>query len=85
MINPGFLRIAALASLLTACSNLTVENYDKLKVGMSYEEVSSILGSPSKCDDVIGIKSCQWGDENRNITVNFVGGKVVLTGAQNIR
>ena len=74
----------ALLLLLTGCSKLTVANYDKLKSGQSYDEVTSILGAPTACDEVLGIKNCSWGNEQRKITVNFVGGKVVLTSAENI-
>ncbi|MBT8448756.1 MAG: outer membrane protein assembly factor BamE [Gammaproteobacteria bacterium] len=63
--------------LLTACSKLSNENYDKLKAGMSQEEVQSILGSPSACTDSIATK-CTWGDENgKHISVSFVADKAV--------
>ncbi len=75
----------ALSFLLLGCNKLTVENYDKLKSGLTYEEVVSILGSPAACDEVLGIKSCRWGDDKRKIIVNFVSGKVILTSAENIR
>ena len=58
--------------LLTACSKLTTENYDKLKAGMSQEEVEAILGSPDACSDSMTSK-CIWGDENgKHIRVRFV-------------
>ena len=74
-----------LAVLLAACSKLTVENYDKLKVGMPYTEVKQLLGPPERCSDVLGMKSCTWGDEKRHITVNFIGDQVVIFNAENIR
>lgn len=76
--------LLALPLLLMGCSKLSVANYDRLKTGLSYAEVVNILGSPAACDEVLGIKSCRWGDEQRHIVVNFVGGKVVLTAAENI-
>lgn len=74
-----------LAVLLAACGKLTVENYDKLKVGMPYTEVKQLLGAPEGCSDVLGVKSCTWGDEKRHITVNFIGDQVVIFNAENIR
>jgi hypothetical protein len=63
---------------LVGCSKLNRENYDKIKVGMEYREVVSIIGKPDKCDDTIGVKNCIWGNENKNITINFVAGRVVV-------
>ena len=33
---------------LFGCSKLNRENYDKIKVGMDYQEVVSIIGEPDK-------------------------------------
>lgn len=46
--------LAAVALTAAGCSKLTPENYAKLKVGMSYNEVTAILGGPSSCDDTAG-------------------------------
>jgi outer membrane protein assembly factor BamE (lipoprotein component of BamABCDE complex) len=78
--------LAAVAAVATAgCSQLTAENYAKVKVGMSYGEVTSILGAPASCDEAAGFRSCRWGDEKRHATVRFAGDKVVLHTATNIR
>jgi len=79
--------VVALAVGLVAagCSKLTPENYAKLKPGLTYGEVTAILGSPSRCDDLLGFKSCRWGDDSRNITVRFAGDQVVLYSAENVR
>jgi hypothetical protein len=74
----------SLLLLLAACSKLSVENYDKLKVGMPYAEVTQLLGAPAQCDDVLGVKHCRWGDEKRHIDVNFIGGQALLFSAENI-
>jgi len=47
--------------------------------------VKSILGEPARCDDLVGFKSCRWGDESRNITVRFAGDRVVVYSAENVR
>lgn len=68
-----------------ACSKLTLENYDKIEAGMSYEEVVALIGSPTECGDVLGVRSCTWGDETRFASVSFVGGKVVLFVSSNLK
>ena len=77
--------ILTLAILLAACGKLSVENYDKLKIGMPYTEVKQILGPPEHCSDVLGVKSCTWGDDKRYINVNFLGDQVIIFNAENIR
>lgn len=71
--------------LLAACSKLTLENYDKIKSGMTYAEVKTLLGAPENCNDVIGVKTCRWGDEKRSVSVSFIGDKVFLFSAENLR
>jgi hypothetical protein len=70
--------------VLLGCSRLTLDNYNKITVGMPYDEVTQLLGSPDQCDDVMGVRSCQWGDEKRSIHVNFVAGKVLLFSSRNL-
>ena len=72
--------------LLAACgSQLNMENYNKLKVGQPYDEVKKVLGDPGRCDETLGVRTCLWGDEQRNISVNFVAGQVMLLSAKNIK
>jgi hypothetical protein len=73
------------ATLASACTRLTAENYAKIRIGMSFDEVKAILGTPDRCSDVLGAKSCVWGDETRNIKVNFIGDQAVLFTAENLR
>ena len=74
------------AVLLPGCSGKTsLENYNRLKVGQSYEEVKLILGDPARCDEALGVRSCTWGDEQRGINVAFVGGQVLLLSARNLK
>lgn len=84
---PTLRRMGLLVSicLLAACSKVTAENYARLKAGMEYKEVTSILGNPASCDDVIGFKSCKWGDEKSHITVRFAGDAVIMSSAENLR
>jgi outer membrane protein assembly factor BamE (lipoprotein component of BamABCDE complex) len=77
---------AALAGFAAAgCCKLTPENYAKLKPGLSYAEVKTILGDPVRCDDLMGFKSCRWGDDSRSITVRFAGDQILLYSAENVR
>jgi len=71
--------------LLASCSKVTAENYAKVKSGMEYKEVTSILGNPASCDDVVGFKSCKWGDEKSHITVRFAGDAVIMHSAESLR
>jgi hypothetical protein len=70
---------------LLACSKLTLQNYDKIAAGMSYEDVTGLIGEPAKCDDVMGIRNCTWGDEKRSVNVSFIGGKVLLFASRNLK
>lgn len=80
----GALALMLIAALL-GCSKLSTENYDKLKMGMSFAEVRTLLGDPTRCDDLMTVRSCTWGDENRHVNVSFVADQVVLFNATNLR
>ena len=67
-----------LSIILFGCSKLKRENYDKIKVGMDYQQVVSIIGAPDKCDAIMGAKNCVWGNENKNVMINFIGEKVFV-------
>ena len=78
--------ILAISSfLLSACGNrVSLDNYNKLRAGQSYDEVKKIAGEPAHCDELLGIRSCVWGDEKRGFNVNFVSDKVLLLSAHNL-
>jgi hypothetical protein len=76
---------ACCMAVLHGCSRLTVENFDRIKVGMAYTEVTAILGDPARCSEALTVRSCVWGDEKKHIDINFVGEKVLLKSAENIR
>lgn len=59
------------------CSKVTVENYDKIDLGMEYQQVLDIIGEPDTCDAGMGTKKCVWGDKEKNITITFVADKVI--------
>ena len=71
--------------VMLGCSKVTLENYNKISVGMSYDEVTQLIGPPDECDDVMGVRNCRWGDEKRSINVSFVGSKVLLFASSNLQ
>lgn len=77
--------ILMLCFQLTACSNLTQDNYDKIKMGMSFQEVEKLLGSGATCDSVMGMKSCAWGDKDRYVKIQFMADKVVIHAAKGLK
>ena len=89
MLSRNVLRMAGfvlLGCLLAACgSPLTMDNYNKLKVGQSYEDVKKIIGEPARCDEMIGILTCVWGDEQKGISIGFAVGQVMLLSAKNLK
>jgi len=78
--------VAALClSLLSGCSRLTAENYNKLRIGMSYDNVANIIGNPSGCDDVMTVKRCTWRTGERSITIGFISNQAVWLNSENLR
>ena len=76
----GFRRLlfALMVLLISGCGKLTMENYSKLQIGMRYKEVVSLIGSPDKCSDVMGLRNCEWGNERKSVNVTFAGDKVLF-------
>ncbi|MFA5170109.1 MAG: hypothetical protein WC426_00975 [Sulfuriferula sp.] len=84
----GLIKWAALLPvlLLWGCnSQLTLENYNKITMGMSYTEVTTLIGKPEKCDDIMGIRTCHWGDDKGGVNVSFAANKAMLFSAENLR
>ncbi len=68
--------------LLAACSKVTQENFAKVQDGMTEQEVTAILGSPteSSSGSILGISgtSSKWVAGDAAILIRFVNGKVAL-------
>lgn len=77
--------IVLTAIVIAACSKVTIENYNRLEVGMRYDEVTRLLGKPTRCTDVLTLRTCMWGDERRLINVGFIADQVVFFNAENIK
>ena len=75
-----------------SCIELAAAGYELLIVdnfSNSHPEVihrmTEIIGKPTSCDDVVGVKSCRWSEGKISVSVNFVGDQVILHTAENIR
>ncbi|MCU0604857.1 MAG: outer membrane protein assembly factor BamE [Desulfobacterales bacterium] len=77
--------ILSLSFLLVGCDRLTQESYEKIKVGMSVQEVEKLLGSNPSCDSAVGMKSCTWGTADKHVKVRFVADKVALYSAKGLK
>lgn len=79
------LLLLSLCFLVVSCSSLTQQNYEKIKVGMSYQEVEKILGANPTCDSAVGVKNCTWGTAEQHVKVQFVADKVALHSAKGLK
>lgn len=84
-LRPFTIVLTVFAIVIAACSKVTIENYNRLEVGMRYDEVTRLLGKPTRCTDVLTLRTCTWGDERRFINVGFVADQVVFFNAENIK
>ena len=72
--------------MLSSCSKLNMENYDKLETGMKFDEVTGIIGSADSCDEKLGARSCIWGDlEGSYIKAKFLGETAVAFSHKNLK
>jgi hypothetical protein len=78
------LLIVGLLAFWGCSRKVNQENYKKIKIGMSYEEVTAIVGEPVACESVLGVQSCDWGDETRAINIKFAADNVVFRSAKGL-
>ncbi|MCE5364063.1 outer membrane protein assembly factor BamE domain-containing protein [Pseudomonas anguilliseptica] len=82
------LRVVALLAgclLLVACNKVNQDNYAQLKPGMSKDEVERLLGGPDECAGALGMSSCTWGNEQRFISVQYAGDKVLMFSGKGLK
>ncbi|MCP4060045.1 MAG: DUF3862 domain-containing protein [Pseudoalteromonas sp.] len=72
------LLIIAATLSLAACSKVSLENYEKIEVGMDKAEVEAILGTADNCEEKTLHTNCVWGDESKNIEITLVSDKVTI-------
>lgn len=69
-------------SALIACSQVNQANFDKIKTGMTMQQVTQILGQPSDIEsvDFAGISgtSATWKTKDTNIIVQFISNAVKI-------
>jgi hypothetical protein len=70
--------------IFLGCSKITQENYNKLKIGMEYNEVLKILGKPDHCESVLSMKNCIWEESSKSITIKIIADKVVFLSSHGI-
>jgi hypothetical protein len=70
--------------ILLGCSKINKENYDKLKVGLEYEEVLKIIGKPDECESTLNMKNCIWEEPSKSIKIIIVADKVFFLSSQGI-
>ena len=70
--------------ILLSCSKINQENYDRLELGMDYDEVLKILGEPDNCMSILNMRNCNWEEPSKNITIKIVANKVVFLSSHGI-
>ena len=74
---------ALLGAGLTGCaaSKVNKDNFDKIRLGMTQEEVQGLLGPPTEASGVelpiFSGTASKWVQGDTTITIQFVNGKVV--------
>ena len=74
---------ALLGAGLTGCaaSKVNKDNFDKIRIGMTQEEVQGLLGPPTEATGleipVFSGTTAKWVQGDATITIQFVNGKVV--------
>ena len=71
-----------LCMVLFACSKLTQENFDQIKLGMTMKQVITILGNPTNIEKInianISGVSATWKDEKGQIDIQFLNERVTV-------
>jgi len=70
--------------IFLGCGKINQENYDKLKVGMDYDEVLKIIGKPDNCKSVLNMRNCIWEESSKSITIKVFANKVVFLSGHGI-
>lgn len=75
--------------LMSACTQVTQDNYNKIQVGMTMSQVTAILGPPSSTESVnfLGFSgsTAVWKTQSTEITILFFNDKVQVKGLKQIQ
>ena len=83
------LPLLAAAALLAGCSSrINADNYAKIHVGMSQDQITELLGKPDECSGVtmpiLSAEKCTWKSGSRRIVVNFVNHAAIAASAEGL-
>jgi hypothetical protein len=78
--------------IVSGCSKVSKNNYDKIATGMTVSQVEGILGTGAEKAGVGGAigkvagssKVMTWGGDKKSITVTFVNDKVLVKTQQGL-
>ncbi|GAB7129660.1 hypothetical protein JCM19000A_41680 [Silvimonas sp. JCM 19000] len=80
-LRAAVLVLLAAVAMLSACSKVTQENYEKIDTGMVRGDVIKLLGEPDQADSgsVLGIsgETAIWEHAGTVITLRIVNGMVI--------
>ena len=84
--------VGLLLTVTPGCNKVTKENYDKVKTGMTIDEVEDILGKGKMEEGATGAlggltgsaKVCTWTKGDAKIVVTFVNDKVTTVTPTNL-
>jgi hypothetical protein len=70
------------AVLLTGCNKVTQDNFSKIQDGMTMEQVSAIIGAPTKTESVgvgpLSGTTAEWINGDNTISIQFLNKQVRL-------
>ena len=76
------LLILPLILVLLSCSKVTEDNFTKITTGMSYAQVTKILGDPTKTQSLkimeFAATNATWKHKGRVISIQFLDDKVKM-------
>ena len=75
----------AAAVMLSGCSKLSKDNYDKISMGMPYNDVVELIGKPATCKETMGMKSCEWKSGDNKASIAFIADKVTVFSSENLK
>ena len=74
--------------MLTACTPVTEDNFDKIQIGMTMSQVTTLIGPPTSEESVsfLGLTgtTAVWKNQNIEITILFFNEKVQMKGLKQV-
>lgn len=82
----GIFAIALSTSNALTGGSVTIDNYNSVKVGMTHQEVESLLGPPTVDDRSVGIEMSLWKKDDKTlVSVIFNNNEVIAKSAPGLR